>query len=104
MFPKEGMGYKMYIFGEVITNLNRNRVLTITSIFTVFIMLLLVGVFGVFLLNISYNSEYMDNMLEIRIFMMEVSMLLDRYLSRLEARGKKRTRRKKLVDIVESSS
>ena len=70
MFPKEGMGYKMYIFGEVITNLNRNRVLTITSIFTVFIMLLLVGVFGVFLLNISYNSEYMDNMLEIRIFMM----------------------------------
>ncbi len=64
------MGYKMYIFGEVITNLNRNRVLTITSIFTVFIMLLLVGVFGVFLLNISYNSEYMDNMLEIRIFMM----------------------------------
>lgn len=70
MFPKEGMGYKMHIFGEVITNLNRNRVLTITSIFTVFIMLLLVGVFGVFLLNISYNSEYMDNMLEIRIFMM----------------------------------
>ena len=69
MFPKEGMGYKMHIFGEVITNLNRNRVLTITSIFTVFIMLLLVGVFGVFLLNISYNSEYMDNMLEIRIFM-----------------------------------
>ena len=68
MFPKEGMGYKMYIFGEVITNLNRNRVLTITSIITVFIMLLLVGVFGVFLLNISYNSEYMDNMLEIRIF------------------------------------
>ena len=62
------MGCKMYIFGELITNLNRNRVLTITSIFTVFIMLLLVGVFGVFLLNISYNSEYMDNMLEIRIF------------------------------------
>ena len=62
------MGYKMYIFGELITNLNRNRILTFTSIFTVFVMLLLVGVFGVFLLNISYNSEYMDNMLEIRIF------------------------------------
>ncbi|MBN2557778.1 MAG: ABC transporter permease [Clostridia bacterium] len=58
----------MHIIGEVITNLNKNRVLTITSIFTVFIMLMLVGVFGIFLLNISYNSEYMDNMLEIRIF------------------------------------
>lgn len=68
MFPKEGTGYKMYIFGEVITNLNRNRVLTLTSIFTVFIMLVLVGVFGVVLLNISFNSEYMNNMLEIRVF------------------------------------
>lgn len=58
----------MYMFTEVITNLNRNRVLTITSIFTVFIMLILVGVFGMFLLTISYNSEYMDSMLEIRIF------------------------------------
>jgi cell division transport system permease protein len=58
----------MYIIGEVISNLNRNRVLTVTSIFTVFVMLVLVGVFGVFLLNISFNSEYMDNMLEIRIF------------------------------------
>ncbi|MFO7612846.1 MAG: permease-like cell division protein FtsX [Clostridia bacterium] len=58
----------MHIIGEAITNLNKNRVLTITSIFTVFIMLILVGVFGVFLLTISYNSEYMDNMLEIRIF------------------------------------
>ena len=68
MFPKEGTGYKMHIFGEVITNLNRNRVLTLTSIFTVFIMLVLVGVFGVVLLNISFNSEYMNNMLEIRVF------------------------------------
>lgn len=68
MFPREGTGYKMHILGEVITNLNRNRVLTLTSIFTVFFMLILVGVFGVFLLNISYNSEYMDSMLEIRIF------------------------------------
>ena len=58
----------MYIIGEVISNLNRNRVLTLTSIFTVFLMMILVGVFGVFLLNISYNSEYMDNMLEIRVF------------------------------------
>lgn len=69
MCPREGTGYRMYIFGEVISNLNRNRVLTITSIFTVFIMLVLVGVFGTFLLNIAFNSEYMDNMLEIRIFM-----------------------------------
>lgn len=69
MFLKEGTGYKMYIFGEVISNLNRNRVLTLTSIFTVFVMLVLVGVFGVVLLNISFNSEYMNNMLEIRVFM-----------------------------------
>lgn len=69
MCPREGTVYRMYIFGEVISNLNRNRVLTLTSIFTVFIMLVLVGVFGTFLLNISFNSEYMDNMLEIRIFM-----------------------------------
>lgn len=68
MFPREGTGFRMHIFGEVITNLNRNRVLTLTSIFTVFLMLILVGVFGVFLLNISYNSEYMDSMLEIRVF------------------------------------
>jgi len=69
MCPREGTVYRMHIFGEVISNLNRNRVLTLTSIFTVFIMLVLVGVFGTFLLNISFNSEYMDNMLEIRIFM-----------------------------------
>ncbi len=68
IFPKEGMWYRMYILGEVITNLNKNRVLTITSIFTIFLMLLLVGVFGIFLMNISYNSEYMNDMLEIKIF------------------------------------
>lgn len=58
----------MHILAEVITNLNRNKVLTITSIFTVIILLVLVGVFGMFLLTLSYNSEYMDSMLEIRVF------------------------------------
>jgi cell division transport system permease protein len=58
----------MHIIGEVITNLFKNRVLTLTSIFSIILMLILVGVFGVFLLTLSYNSEYMDDMLEIRIF------------------------------------
>jgi len=58
----------MHIFGEVITNLFKNRVLTLTSIFSIILMLILVGVFGVFLLTLSYNSEFMDDMLEIRIF------------------------------------
>lgn len=58
----------MHIISEVITNLFKNRVLTLTSIFSIILMLLLVGVFGVFLLTLSYNSEYMDDMLEIRIF------------------------------------
>lgn len=58
----------MHIIGEVITNLFKNRVLTVTSIFSIILMLLLVGVFGIFLLTLSYNSEYMDDMLEIRIF------------------------------------
>jgi cell division transport system permease protein len=59
----------MHIIGEVITNLFKNRVLTITSIFSIILMLLLVGVFGIFLLTLSYNSEFMDDMLEIRIFL-----------------------------------
>ncbi len=58
----------MHIIGEVITNLFKNRVLTLTSIFSIILMLILAGVFGVFLLTLSYNSEYMDDMLEIRIF------------------------------------
>jgi cell division transport system permease protein len=58
----------MHIIGEVITNLFKNRVLTLTSIFSIVLMLILVGVFGIFLLTLSYNSEYMDDMLEIRIF------------------------------------
>lgn len=68
MYPKVITEDKMHIIGEVITNLNKNKVLTITSVFTVFIMLLLVGFFGLFLLTVSYNSDMMDDMLEIRIF------------------------------------
>lgn|GEM_PF-588906 len=68
MSRKGATGYEMHIIGEVITNLFKNRVLTLTSIFSIVVMLILVGVFGVFLLTLSYNSEYMDDMLEIRIF------------------------------------
>jgi len=56
------------IIKESFTNLSRNRVLTVTSIFTVFLTLLLIGVFGLFLLNIAYNTNALDDMLEIKIF------------------------------------
>ena len=70
MCPKDGTGFEMHVIGEVITNLFKNRVLTLTSIFSIILMLLLVGIFGIFLLTLSYNSDYMDDMLEIRIFLM----------------------------------
>jgi len=56
------------IIKESFNNLNRNRTFTITSIFTVFLTLLLIGIFGVFLLNISYNTNALDSLLEVKIF------------------------------------
>ncbi|MBN2852472.1 MAG: ABC transporter permease [Clostridia bacterium] len=56
------------IIRESFTNLSRNRVLTITSIFTVFLTLVLIGVFGLFLLNLSYNASSLDELLEVKIF------------------------------------
>lgn len=58
----------MRIIKESFTNLNRNRSFTITSVFTVFLTLLLIGIFGIFLLNISYNSKALDQLLEVKIF------------------------------------
>ncbi|MFO7636161.1 MAG: permease-like cell division protein FtsX [Clostridia bacterium] len=56
------------VFNESISNLTRNTVLTITSILTVLLTLVLVGVFGIIILTISYNSTTLDEMLEIKIF------------------------------------
>ncbi len=57
------------IVKESFTNMSRNRVLTITSIFTVFVTLLIIGIFGLFLLNISYNASALDELLDVKIFL-----------------------------------
>lgn len=57
------------IIKESFTNMSRNRVLTVTSIFTVFITLLIIGIFGLFLLNISYNASALDELLDVKIFL-----------------------------------
>ncbi len=57
------------IVKESFTNMSRNRVLTVTSIFTVFITLLIIGIFGLFLLNISYNATALDELLDVKIFL-----------------------------------
>ncbi|MFA5340669.1 MAG: hypothetical protein WC332_02725, partial [Clostridia bacterium] len=55
-----------YILVESFNNIVRNKVLFITSIFTVCVTILLMGVVGILLMNVSYNSDtMMDEMLNI---------------------------------------
>jgi len=58
-----------YVFVESFNNIIRNRVLFITSVFTVCVTILLMGVVGVLLMNVSYNSDnILDDMLHITVY------------------------------------
>ena len=58
-----------YILVESFNNILRNKVLFITSIFTVCVTILLMGVVGILLMNVSYNSdEMLDEMLHITVY------------------------------------
>lgn len=58
-----------YILIESFNNIVRNKVLFITSIFTVCVTILLMGVVGILLMNVSYNSDtMMEEMLNITVY------------------------------------
>jgi len=58
-----------YILVESFNNIVRNKVLFITSIFTVCVTILLMGVVGILLMNVSYNSDtMMEEMLNITVY------------------------------------
>ena len=58
-----------YILIESFNNIVRNKVLFITSIFTVCVTILLMGVVGMLLMNVSYNSDtMMEEMLNITVY------------------------------------
>ena len=58
-----------YILVESFNNIVRNRVLFITSIFTVCVTILLMGIVGILLMNVSYNSDtMMEEMLSITVY------------------------------------
>lgn len=58
----------VHVFYEAVSNLTRNATLTITSIITVFLTLVLAGVFGLVILTISYNANNLADMMEIKVF------------------------------------
>lgn len=58
-----------YVLVESFNKINRNKVLFITSIFTVCVTILLMGIVGILLMNVSYNSDTMlDEMLHITVY------------------------------------
>lgn len=58
-----------YILIESFNNINRNKVLFITSIFTVCVTIMLMGIVGILLMNVTYNSdEVLDEMLSITVY------------------------------------
>ena len=58
-----------YVLVESFNKINRNKVLFITSIFTVCVTILLMGIVGILLMNVSYNSDtILDEMLHITVY------------------------------------
>ena len=70
-----------YILVESFNNIVRNKVLFITSIFTVCVTILLMGVVGILLMNVSYNSDtMMEEMLNITVYVIPEAKLMFRII------------------------